>query len=201
MGLCTPGGIEGLSVLFDIAGPTGIIPRGIDYTIIGDLFGEGRVAMMIHGVYLIPYYRDLGMNVGYHPIPPSESGRTVRPLANLMGIGVSAYSEHPEAAGDFLAYLLEPERLRLILEGSGAIKVMANPRVYYEEDFVAEPLLSTAVEIAGTAYPYPNDPAGELVWDAVAAAATAVMDGSLSPEEALCRMEDRLETVIEEMRR
>jgi len=200
MGLCTPGGIEGLTILFDLAGPAGIIPRGIDYTIIGDIFGEGRAAMMIHGVYLIPYYRSLGMNVGYHPIPPAESGGAARPLANLMGVGVSAYSEHPEAAGDFLAYLLEPSRLRVILEGSGAIKVMANPQVYCEEDFVTEPLLSTAVEIAGTAYPFPNDPAGELVWDAVAGAAAAVMDGSLPPEEALCRMENRLEIVIEETR-
>ncbi|MBN1883221.1 MAG: extracellular solute-binding protein [Deltaproteobacteria bacterium] len=201
MGLCTPGGIEGLTLLFDIAGPTGFIPRGIDYPIIGELFGENRVAMMIHGVYLIPSYRSLGMNVGYHPIPPAESGRRARPLANLMGIGVSAHSENPESALDFLAYLLEPSRLRLIFEGSGAIKVMANPLVYREEDFAQEPLLAAAVEIAGTSYPYPNDPAGELVWDAVGAAATAVMDGTLSPEEALCRMEERIETVIEEMRR
>ena len=157
--------------------------------------------MMIHGVYLIPFYRSLGMNVGYHPIPPAESGRAARPLANLMGVGVSAYSQNPESAEDFLAYLLEPKRLRLILEGSGTIKVMANPQVYCEEDFNTEPLLSPAVEIVGLSYPYPNDPAGELVWDAVAAAATAVVDGSLPPEEALCRLETRLEIVIEEMRR
>jgi len=201
MGFCTPGGIAGLSALFDIAGPGGSIPRGIDYTIIGELFGEGHVAMMIHGVYPIPYYRSLGINVGYHPIPPTESGRRPRPLANLMGVGVSAYSQSPESAEDFLAYLLEPKRLRLILEGSGTINVMANPMVYREEDFISEPLLSTAVEIAGMSYPFPNDPAGELVWDAVGAAATAVVDGSLQPEEALCRMEERLETVIKEMRR
>jgi arabinogalactan oligomer/maltooligosaccharide transport system substrate-binding protein len=201
MGLCTPGGIQGLTILADIADPAGFIPRGIDYTVIGQLFGEGRAAMMIHGVYLIPYYRSLGMHVGYYPIPPAESGRKARPLANLMGVGISAYSENPEAAKAFLAYLLEPERLRVLVEGSGAIKVMANPAVYREADFTAEPLLAAAVEIAGSSYPFPNDPAGELVWDAVGAAATAAMDGSLSPEEALCRMEDRLETVIEEMRR
>jgi len=201
MGFCSPGGITGLTILSDIAGPTGFIPRGIDYTVIGQLFGEGSVAMMIHGVYLIPYYRSLGMNVGYYPIPSSECGRRARPLANVMGVGVSAYSKNPESSQEFLAYLLEPEHLRVILDGSGAIKVLANPAVYREADFAAEPLLSTAMEIAGTSYPYPNDPAGELVWDAVGAAATAAMDGSLSPEEALCRMEDRLETVIEEMKR
>ena len=139
--------------------------------------------------------------MGYHPIPPTENGRAARPLANLMGIGVSAHADDPDSATDFLAYLLEPENLRRIVEGSGAIKVMANPEVYREEDFAEEPLLATALEIASTACPCPNDPAGELVWDAAGAAATAAVEGELSPEEALCRMQERLEAVIEEMRR
>jgi len=201
MGFCTPGGIAGLSVLSDIAGPGGFIPRGIDYAVIGELFGQGRAAMMIHGVYLIPYYRSLGMNVGYYPIPPTKDEHSARPLANLMGVGVSAHSNNKASAEEFLAYLCEPKNLRPIIDGSGAIKVMANPAVYREEDFTAEPLLLTALEIAGSSLPYPNDPAGELVWDAVGAAAAATMDGILTPEEALCRMEERLETVIDEMRR
>ena len=77
---------------------------------------------------------------------------------------------------------------------------MANPNVYTDEDYWREPTLKTAIEIAGDSLPYPNDPAGELVWDAFTDSATLVIDGKTTPEEALCTMQERLKTVIIEMK-
>ena len=201
IGFCTPGGINALNLLTGLTGSEKLIPRGIDYPVISDLFAKGRVAMMIHGTYLIPYYRSLGITVGYYPLPPMEDGRLGRPLSTLMGIGISAHSKEREKALMFLSFLLSPDNLRVYFEASGGHKVMADPGVYREADFDEERTLTTSMAIAMASYPYPNDPAGDLIWDAVTDATSLVLSGSATPEEALCEMQARLELIIEEMKR
>ncbi len=199
LGFCTPGGISALKFIVDLTREKNLIPRGIDYPIISDLFAKGKVAMMIHGTYLIGYYRSLGIDVGYSPLPRFSDGRQGRPLSTLMGIGISSYSEKKDIAQRFLNYFLEPENLRIYFESSGGIRVMADPTIYDEEDFKREPALETAITITENSYPYPNDPRGDLIWDAVRDAAYLAIEEKTSPEEALCDMQNRLKTIFSEM--
>ncbi|GEM_PF-1926171 len=205
LGFCTEGGISALMFMKGLTkiqgGAPPLIPKGITYPIISDLFSRGKAAAMIHGTYLIPYYRSLGIDVGYHPIPPFADGRRGRPLSTLMGVAVSAYSNKKEDALTFVAFLLRPENLRTYFEASGGVRVMANPLVYTDEDYKREPTLKTSVKIAGDSLPFPNDPAGELVWDAFADGVNLTLEGKSTPKDALCTMEERLKTVISEMKR
>lgn len=204
LGFCTRGGISALTF---ISGMTkkrnnipALIPKGITYPIISDLFSKGKVATMIHGTYLIPYYRTLDIDVEYRPVPPFSDGRRGRPLSTLMGLGVSAYSERREDALKFVSFFLKPENLRTYFEASGGVRVMANPNIYTDDDYEREPTLKTSIKIAGDSLPYPNDPAGELVWDAFTDSVHLVLEGKTDPEDALCTMQERLKTVIIEMK-
>jgi len=206
IGFCTPGGISALDLVTSLtrrngSRPLPLIPRGITYPIISDLFARGKVAMMIHGTYLIGYYRSAHIDVGYYPLPPFSDGRRGKPLSTLMGIGISNYSKNKEDALGFLAFFLENKNLRSYFESSGSMRVMADPAVYSTEDFDREPFLKTAVEIAKDSTPFPNDPAGDLVWDAVRDAATLSIEGKASPEDVLCDMQEMLKVVITEMKR
>ncbi len=201
LGFCTEGGIRALTFLTDLVRKDRLIPVGITYPIISDLFSKGRVAMTIYGTQLIPYWERLGIPVGYYPLPPFADGARGRPLATLMGLSISAYSNNKRDAEKFLAFLLSPDSLRRFYELSGGIRTMADPTVYRKDDFVKNPVLSTAVSIAADSFPFPNDPEGDLIWDATSDAATLSIAGGTTPKQALCDMQRRLTIYIEEMRR
>ncbi|MBN2225248.1 MAG: extracellular solute-binding protein [Deltaproteobacteria bacterium] len=200
LGLCTPGGIEALTLLTYLTRSRRLIPVGITYPIITDLFSRGRLAMTVYGTYLISHWKQRGIDVGYHEIPPFADGRRGRPMSTLMGLGVSAYAHNPGGAERFITFLLAPENLRRFFELSGRTLVMADPGVYRDEDFAAVPYLRTALSIASDSYPFPNVPEGDLIWDAVSGAAETALSGTLSPREALCGTQERLSAVIREMR-
>ncbi len=200
LGLCTAGGVEALTLLTDLTKRRHLIPIGISYPIITDLFSKGRLAMTVYGTYLISHWEKQGIEVGYHELPPFADGGRGRPLSTLMGLGISAYADNPGSAGQFITFLLAPENLRRFFELSGRTLVMADPDVYRDEDFAAVPYLRTALGIASDSYPFPNVPEGDLIWDATSGAADAAISGAVSPREALCGMQDRLSAVIREMR-
>lgn len=201
LGFCTEGGVNALGLLTDLTRRRRLIPVGITYPIISDLFSKGSLGMTIYGTYLIDYWKGLGIPVGYHALPPFEDGRRGRPLSTLMGLGVSAYGDNPGGACRFITFLLLPENLRRFFELSGGGSVMAYPAVYRDQDFERTPYLSTALSIASGSYPFPNDPEGDLVWTATSGAAEAAVSGAVPPREALCDMQERLSAVIAEMRR
>ncbi len=128
LGFCTPGGIQALTLLTDLTLRRHLIPRGITYPVITDLFSRGRLAMTIYGTYLISSWQKLGLEVGYHELPPFADGSRGRPLSTLMGLGISAYADHPRQAEQFITYLLLPENLRRFFELSGKQSGDGRPR-------------------------------------------------------------------------
>lgn len=199
MGFCTPGGARALTLLTGLTARR-LVPIGITYPIITDLFSKQRLAMTIYGTYLISYWEKMGIDVGYYELPPFADGSRGRPLATLMGLAVSAYAANPATAERFIAFAARPENLRRLFERSGRSAVMADPGVYRDADFAAVPYLRTALAIAADSYPFPNAPEGDLIWDAVSGAAQAALTGRVGPHDALCDMQNRLGAVIREMR-
>lgn len=199
MGFCTPGGAQALTLLTGLTARR-LIPIGITYPIITDLFSRQRLAMTIYGTYLISHWERLGIDVGYYELPPFADGSRGRPLATVMGLAVSAYAANSATAERFIAFVARPENLRRFFELSGATIVMADPGVYREADFAAVPYLRTALAIAADSYPFPNAPEGDLIWDALSGAAQAALTGQIGPRAALCDMQERLGAVIREMR-
>jgi arabinogalactan oligomer / maltooligosaccharide transport system substrate-binding protein len=200
LGFCTPGGAEALTLLAGLSLRRHLIPIGITYPIITDLFSKGRLAMTVYGNYLIPQWSKTGIETGYYELPPFEDGTRGRPLSTLMGLSVSAYANDPDGARQFISFLLSPENLRRFFELSGKNLVMADPGIYRDEDFAAVPYLRTALAIASNSYPFPNVPEGDLIWEATSGAAEAALSGAVLPRQALCDMQDRLGAVIREMR-
>lgn len=200
LGFCTDGGAEALGLLTCLTLDRRLVPIGITYPVIANLFSRGRLAMTVYGTYLIPQWEKAGIRTGYYPLPSFRDGTRGRPLSTLMGLAVSAYANDPDTSRRFIAFLLSPENLRRFFELSGTKLVMADPGVYRDEDFTAVPYLRTAIEIAADSCPFPNVPEGDLVWDATSGAAEAALTGAVTPRQALCDMQDRLGAVIREMR-
>ena len=204
LGFCTTGGVSALTFITELTkkrnNTPALIPKGITYPIISDLFQKGKVAAMIHGTYMIPHFRTSGIDINYRPIPPFADGRQGRPLSTLMGVAVSAHSENKGDALKFISFLLKPENLRTYFEASKGVRVMANPDIYTDKDYRREPTLKTSISIAGNSIPFPNDPAGELVWDAFSDSVNLVLEGKTNPKDGLCDMQERLKIVIAEMK-
>jgi arabinogalactan oligomer/maltooligosaccharide transport system substrate-binding protein len=200
IGFCTPGGAEALTLLTGLTLHRRLVPIGITYPIITDLFSRGRLAMTVYGTYLIPHWKEMGIETGYYELPPFEDGARGRPLSAMMGLAVSAYANDPDTAERFISFLLQPGNLRRFFELSGKDLVMADPGVYRDEDFAAVPYLRTALSIASDSYPFPNVPEGDLIWEATSGAAEAALTGTAAPPQVLCDMQDRLGTVIREIR-
>jgi maltose-binding protein MalE len=200
VGFCTPGGAEALTLLTGLTLHRHLVPVGITYPIITDLFSRGRLAMTVYGTYLIPRWKEMGIETGYYELPPFKDGRRGRPLSTLMGLAVSTYANDRAGAERFIAFLLTPENLRRFFELSGKNLVMADPGVYRDGDFAAVPYLRTALAVAADSYPFPNVPEGDFVWEATSGAAEAALTGTVSPGQALCDMQGRLGAVIREMR-
>lgn len=72
-----------------------------------DGFLAGVAAMTFSGHWVIPGYADLPFQWGVAPVPSGPAGRAT--LVNSAGIVGSATTEHPEAAWEFMRYVVSPE--------------------------------------------------------------------------------------------
>jgi ABC-type glycerol-3-phosphate transport system substrate-binding protein len=106
----------------------GIAPKGVDATQTRDLFTNGQLAYFISIPAHIPVFQDSGIADGWGmaPLPYFEDGEVATPT-DSWSVGVSAYSEHQDAAKDFARFAT------LTSEGALALSsVYALPPVFKE---------------------------------------------------------------------
>lgn len=84
----------------------GLSPKGIQSAQMPDLFKSGKVAFYVAGPARITDLQKsaLANKWGMAPLPYEDGGKVVTPT-DSWAVGVSAYSEHKEAAQEFARYL------------------------------------------------------------------------------------------------
>jgi arabinogalactan oligomer/maltooligosaccharide transport system substrate-binding protein len=143
----------------------------INTSVADGAFQSGSAAMHISGPWNVMNFVNAGLDVGIAPLPslPGES----TPAASFSGtrvMFVSAYSNHPDEANDFGAFLVTPEMQQLRANITNTLPAIDTPtNNQYAGGFV---------EQLKYAFPMPSIPPMAKFWDAMNAASANIWNGA-----------------------
>jgi arabinogalactan oligomer / maltooligosaccharide transport system substrate-binding protein len=133
-------------------------------------FAGGKAAMHITGLWNVKNFQDAGLDFGVTTLP-SLPGET-KPCSSFSGtraMFVSAYSNFPEEAADFAAFLMTPEMQQLRFKITGAM-----PSIDTKVD---SPYIAGFTQQLNYAFPMPSIPQMGAFWDAMNNASKNIWDG------------------------
>ncbi|MDR3123260.1 MAG: maltose ABC transporter substrate-binding protein [Treponema sp.] len=153
------------------------VPAADINTSVGDgAFQAGDVAMYISGPWNVVGFVNAGLDIGIAPLPslPGES----TPAASFSGtrvMFVSAYSNHPDEANDFGAFLMTPQMQQLRANITNTLPAIDVP--------TDNPYAAGFVEQLKYAFPMPSIPPMAKFWDAMNAASANIWNGANVKQE------------------
>jgi multiple sugar transport system substrate-binding protein len=104
----TDAGQKSLATWANLVKDDGISPVGLTGAQADDLFAAGKAAMEMNGPWAAATYKAAGVDFGIAPIPAGVSGKSVT-LGSTAPMAISAKTEHPKEAQEFLAYWTSKE--------------------------------------------------------------------------------------------
>ena len=134
-------------------------------------FQGGNAAMHITGPWNIKNFKDAGINFGVAPIP-SLPGDT-KPAASFSGtraMFVSAYSDHPAEAADFVQFLTSSAMQQLRFDLTGAMPSIDTP--------VSSPYIGGFLKQLDYAFPMPSIPEMGKFWETMGNTSKNIWDGA-----------------------
>lgn len=122
--------------------PYVVAPQDVGAGWLGDAFGSQKVAMVISGNWMIPFLKDqypdfkFGEDWDIAPVPKGSQGRIT--MVYTVALAINSKTEHPEAAVEFVKYVLGPEGQKQLVVNMGhtlpSIKSLANdPNMWPEQ--------------------------------------------------------------------
>ena len=112
-----PETVDALTTWAGLVVDDGVSPVGQTGAESDSLFAAGQAAMQMNGPWAAAGYADAGVNFGVAPIPAGVDGQVT--LASTVPMMVSANTEHPREAQDFLAWWNSAEAQRQFALDSG----------------------------------------------------------------------------------
>jgi arabinogalactan oligomer/maltooligosaccharide transport system substrate-binding protein len=163
---------------------------GCDYACADGGFKEGTTAMIINGIWAVADYRNtegspaLGdENLGLAPWPKLPNGERPKPFTSgkFLSISVTVEDDQLAAVVDFVTWLTtDPEPVAAISIATNNLPAIEAVQVDPETD----PLLAEAAAILQTGVGMPADAKLRCMWDAVRPNLEAVMNDTMSAEDA-----------------
>ena len=176
---------------FNDAGYLPPTPTAVDYDTGNSLFFSGDAAILPNGSWLVNDIPEVDFEVGYIPFP-AEDGPGIFTAGLGSGPYISANTEHPEAALEFVNFLASPEFGRFMVE---ELKVIP-PFPVDTEGIEVSPLFAQVLEdTAGFAGGEGEFGANidvrstELFNEAMLNGVQAILTNQMTPEEAAQAME------------
>ncbi len=160
----------------------GDLPDEMSAVLTTQFFNEGRAAMTINGPWFIAEIAP-GVPYGVAPMPViSETGNVAAPLTSIEAGFVSARSEHPAEAAQFLRYLAGPQSARVrALVGRQSV---AETTTWQLPEVQHDPVLSAFLAQRSHIVPSPTHPAMRAFWEPGEQALRQVLRGA-EPKDAL----------------
>jgi len=191
VGLDNEGAIAGMEYMAQLF-EEGLLPAGLGWTEWTALFEEGRIAMVLTGPWVDTFVVAGGIDAGVAAIPLIE-GERPRPLIDVQGIMVSAYSQNLALVEDFLFnYIIsEDTMLALFLEDRRPPAFLPVAAMVEDDPWVAG---FTAATEGGTPMPAIREMAA--VWDSWQSAIELIGQLELTPEEALGQAADAIRETL-----
>jgi len=88
---------------------------------LGDAFEQGVAAMESNGSWLVPTHLNAGIDLGIAPLPAGPAGQATS--VNPTGAVVSASTDNPDAAWEFVKWLVGPEAQEQLMQSKAALPV------------------------------------------------------------------------------
>ena len=166
--------IEGMTVLKNLRAAVGLSSEELTSGAVESLFASGKAAICVAGPWSIARFG--GIDFGVAPLPAFPGEEPSAPLAFANVMLVSAYSEYPDEASAFAAFLLTEEMQRLRAELTGELpSVEAGLRSpAYAAGFAAQ---------MADAYAAPSIPEAAAYWKAFSEACALIWDGGTVQDE------------------
>jgi multiple sugar transport system substrate-binding protein len=113
--------VGGLQFLQDLMYTHRILPTPDITAQLGDAFEQGQAAMESNGSWLVPTHTAAGINFGIAPLPAGPAGQATS--INPTGVVVSADTDNPDAAWEFVKWLVGPEAQTQLMQSKAALPV------------------------------------------------------------------------------
>jgi ABC-type glycerol-3-phosphate transport system substrate-binding protein len=211
-GFATPGGVEALKWVLDLAAALGgkpaldewqkKFPKGT-----GEALGKGATGMTLAGVWVVPrdaFAVDPSAQVSHWPIPggPSAKGKTFGYVAATSGV-VPMTAARPDAGWEWTKYQASAEGQRYIQESDGSwdqacIHAVANDAAVLQKQPWRKRANELLLQARNTAYfPYPGAVDIEAAMNKVV---DDMLGGKFSPDGALQEMKQQVQLVMDQYR-
>jgi arabinogalactan oligomer/maltooligosaccharide transport system substrate-binding protein len=169
--LNSPAAVEGMRFFQGIRQILNVPAADVNTSVADGAFQAGNAAMHISGPWNVMNFVNAGLDIGIAPLPslPGESS----PAASFSGtrvMFVSAYSNHPDEANDFGAFLTTPEMQQLRANITNTLPAIDTP--------TSNPYAAGFEEQLKYAFPMPSIPPMAKFWDAMNAASANIWNGA-----------------------
>ena len=119
--LNTPQATGGVQFLQDLIYKDKILAEPAIFAETGDAFEQGLAAMEINGSWLVPTDLAAGLDFGIAPLPKGPAGRFTS--VNPTGVVVYKSTKAPDAAWEFVKYLVSPAAQEQLMQLKAALPV------------------------------------------------------------------------------
>ena len=113
--------VGGIQQLQDLIYTHMIMPTPDLFVQTGDAFEQGQAAMEANGSWLVPTHLAAGIDLGIAPLPAGPAGHATS--INPTGAVVAASTKEPDAAWEFVKYLVGPEAQTQLMQLKAAVPV------------------------------------------------------------------------------
>lgn len=134
-------------------------------------FKEGKAAYMINGPWAIQGLKDENINFGITELPLLPNGEHPKSFSGIRGNYVSSFTEYPNAARLFAAFMSSDEMLKKRFEITSQIP----PRKNIE---ISDELIKSILEQAKYAVPMPSIPEMDSYWPTMGGAFSNIWNGA-----------------------
>ncbi len=198
--LDTPAMRSAASLILKIRSEYKIVPSYCDYDIAMSLFKQKKAAMIIDGPWAWGEYGKAGIDYGITRIPLNdETGLWPTPMVAPLGwsVNINVDGEKLRKIKKLLTFLLSKETqlsFTAALNTIPTLKEALRDSLFLKNKIVQQSLYAREVGRM-----MPVTPALRGIWNAMKPAYQAIINGSMSPEEASARMQRDAEKFINEM--
>ncbi len=197
VGIDNEGSIEALSWLSDYV-EAGLMPAGLDYGSMHQLFFDGDAAMMITGPWAITDIETSGVPYAVSAIPGTEDVENGRPFLGVQGFMVNSFSENKQLASLFLTeYIATEDAMQAIFDAGDRPSAFIPVRENTESE-----VLTSFGEAGVNGLAMPAIPEMSAVWSSWGNAVALVVQGSADAqtafEDAATTIRDSISEATEE---
>lgn len=167
----TPAAVKGMKVFQSLRSKLNLEGIELSSAACDGMFSSGNAAMHITGLWNVSTFEKAGIDFGVSQLPalPGES-KPASSFSGTRGMFVTSYSEHPDEASDFAAFLITPEMQKLRFELTGVLpSINTKVNSKYMAGFLQQ---------LDVAFPMPSIPAMGKFWGEMGSALWNIWNGA-----------------------